>query len=169
MCLPCLDGFVRIGEPMCQCCGRPFVSEVAAQAAEPLCRLYGVKFFAFDRARSFALYDDALIEAVLLLKYEEVTRLGDWFAERLAEIVLRVPTDWRADVVVPVPLHCDRQRERGYNQAELIARPLAKRLGLKLERYLLAHTTPPASIGAISHRTLEIGPCCLRDPLRPAG
>ena len=45
-------------------------------------------------------------------------------------------------MVVPVPLHRDRQRERGYNQAELIARPLAKRLGLKLERYLLARTRP---------------------------
>ncbi len=99
-------------------------------------------FYAFDRARSFALYDDALIEAVLLLKYEEVTRLGDWFAARLAEIVLRAPEEWRVDVVVPVPLHRDRQRERGYNQAELIARPLAKRLGLKLERYLLARTRP---------------------------
>jgi predicted amidophosphoribosyltransferase len=67
ICLPCLDGFVRIGEPMCLCCGRPFVSGVAAQALEPLCRLCRAKFFAFDRARSFALYDDALIEAVLLL------------------------------------------------------------------------------------------------------
>ncbi len=142
ICLTCLDGFVRIGEPMCGCCGRPFVSGVAAEAIEPLCRLCRVKFFAFDRARSFALYDDALIEAVLLLKYEEVTRLGDWFAARLAEIVLRAPDDWRADVVVPVPLHRDRRRERGYNQAELIARPLAKRLGLKLERYLLARTRP---------------------------
>jgi Phosphoribosyl transferase domain len=49
---------------------------------------------------------------------------------------------WRADVVVPVPLHRDRQSERGYNQAELIARALAKRLVFKLERYLLARTRP---------------------------
>lgn len=142
VCAPCLDGFARIVDPMCSCCGRPFVSEVAAQAAEPLCRLCRVKFYAFDRARSFALYDDALIEAILLLKYEEVTRLGDWFAARLAEIVLRSPAEWRADVVVPVPLHHDRQRERGYNQAELIARPLGQRLGLKLESRLLERTRP---------------------------
>jgi predicted amidophosphoribosyltransferase len=77
------------------------------------CRLFRAKFFALDRARSFALYDDALIEAVLLLKYEEVTRLGDWFAARLAEIVLRAPDQWRADLVAPVPLHRDCQRERG--------------------------------------------------------
>ena len=41
---------------------------------------------------------------------------------------------------VPVRLHPDRQRERGYNQAELIARPLARRLHLKQRAYLLMHT-----------------------------
>jgi predicted amidophosphoribosyltransferase len=45
-------------------------------------------------------------------------------------------------VVVPVPFDRERQRERGYNQAEWIARPLAKRLGLKLESYLLPRTRP---------------------------
>jgi len=86
-------------------------------------------------------------EAVLLLKYDEVTRLGDWFAARLAELVEAERDVWQADVVVPVPLHKDRQRERGYNQAELIARPLARRLGLNIERYLLARTRPrPAQL-----------------------
>jgi predicted amidophosphoribosyltransferase len=54
-----------------------------------------------------------LIEAVVLLKYEEATRLGDWFAARLAEIVPRAPGNWRADVVVPVSLH----RTAGANAA----------------------------------------------------
>jgi ComF family protein len=140
ICPECLDGFIRIGQPLCACCGRPWDFEPVLPVSELLCRLCRVKFFAFDRARNFAVYDDALIEAVLLLKYDEVTRLGDWFAARLAELVEREAHEWRADVVVPVPLHHDR--ERGYNQAELIARPLARRLGLKLERYLLARTRP---------------------------
>lgn len=112
------------------------------QAAQPLCRLCRVSFYAFERARSFAVYDDALSEAILLLKYEEVTRLGDWFAARLAEMMARAAGEWRADVVVPVPLHPDRRRERGYNQAELIARPLAKRLNLRLEPHALIRTKP---------------------------
>jgi ComF family protein len=44
--------------------------------------------------------------------------------------------------VVPVPLHPLRQRERGYNQAELIARPLARRLKLPLRPVLLMRTKP---------------------------
>jgi ComF family protein len=82
----------------------------------------------------------------MLLKYEEVTRLGDWFAARLAELHARLsvadPDAWRADVVVAVPLHEERRRERGYNQVELIARPLAKRLGLAMRSHLLARTRP---------------------------
>ncbi len=73
------------------------------------------------------------------LKYEEVTRLGDFFAARLSQ---RDASAWRADVIVPVPLHADRRRERGYNQVGMIARPLAKRLKLPFRRYLLARTKP---------------------------
>jgi ComF family protein len=142
ICRPCLDGFLPVPHPMCQCCGRPFVSQVAADAIQPLCRLCRQNFFAFQRARSFGIYDDALSSAVVLLKYEGVKRLGEWFAARLAEMVERDPNSWQADLVVPVPLHPDRLRERGYNQAEMIARPLAKRLGLKFGSYLLVRTRP---------------------------
>jgi len=142
VCEVCLDSFERIRAPMCQCCGRPFVSAVAAEAVQPLCRLCRVNFYAFDRARSFAIYNDGLSELITLLKYEEVTRLGHWFAARLAEIFPREAPEWRADMLVPVPLHPERRRERGYNQAELIARPLAKRLGLPLERDVLERIKP---------------------------
>jgi ComF family protein len=132
---------------MCLCCGRPFASALAGEAMLPLCRLCRVNFYAFNRARSFAVYDESLSEAMLLLKYDEVARLGSWFADRLAEIVSREEKEWKADVVVPVPLHAERQRERGYNQADLIARPLAKRLGLKLNAGLLVRTRPrPAQL-----------------------
>ena len=142
ICEACLRGFDRIAQPMCLCCGRPFVSPVASQAAQPLCRLCRLSFYAFDRARSFAVYDNVLSEAILLLKYEEVKPLGGWFASRLAEIVLSAAGEWPVDVVVPVPLHIDRRRERGYNQAELIARPLAKRLNLTLEPRMLVRVKP---------------------------
>lgn len=142
ICTACLEGFDRITDPLCLGCGRPFVSPVAAEAGRPLCRLCRAGFYAFERARSFAAYDDALSEAISLLKYEEVTRLGQWFAARLAETVAREGGEWRADVVAPVPLHPERQRERGYNQAELIARPLAKRLGLRCDARLLVRLKP---------------------------
>ena len=86
--------------------------------------------YAFDRARSFALYENAIVRAILLLKFEQIEPLGAWFADRLAEVVNSEANRLAADVVVPVPLHRERERERGYNQAALLSKPLAKRLRL---------------------------------------
>jgi predicted amidophosphoribosyltransferase len=80
------------------------------------------------------------VQAILLLKFEQIEPLGAWFAERLAELVHDEGNPLAADVVVPVPLHRDRQRERGYNQAALISRPLAKRLRLPHKAVLLMRT-----------------------------
>jgi ComF family protein len=142
ICAACLASFELIPQPICERCGKPLLTPIGAESVQPRCRLCREDFFAFDFARSYGVYNDALHHAILLLKYEEVTRLGDWFAARLAEVVAREAESFQADVVVPVPLHPDRQRERGYNQAELIARPLARRLHLKQGAYLLMRTKP---------------------------
>jgi ComF family protein len=105
-----------------------------------LCRACVDKTYAFDRARSFAVYEGALVDAVLLLKFEQIAPLGAWFAERLSQVVRREGNAMVADVVVPVPLHRQRERERGYNQAALLSRPLAKRLHLPHKAVLLMRT-----------------------------
>src|SRR5579863_5894808 len=142
ICVVCLASFEPMPQPVCERCGKPLLTPIGAESVQPRCRLCREDFFAFDFARSYGVYNDALHHAILLLKYEEVTRLGDWFAARLAEVVAREAESFQADVVVPVPLHPDRQRERGYNQAELIARPSARRLHLKQGAYLLMRTKP---------------------------
>lgn len=163
VCGACLERFRRIEEPVCRCCGRPLtpsneVKAAAAAAAAPVlpgiappdpdaevglvCPLCCAGTYGFNVARSFAIYDDPLARAVVLLKYDRVAPLGAWLAERLEETIGRWRIELEADIIVPVPLHADRLRERGYNQAEMIARPLAKRLGLKLGSYLLVRTRP---------------------------
>jgi competence protein ComFC len=138
-------------DPLCACCGRPLVAPENRSPtiqsglfkdSELRCRLCRSNFYAFDRARSFAIYNQALSEAVLLLKYEQVTSMAEWFGMRLAEMIAAGGPEWRADVVVPVPLHRERRRERGYNQAELIARRVARRLRLPLESKLLIRVKP---------------------------
>src|SRR6267378_1337877 len=95
---------------------------------------------AFDRARSFAVYQNAVVRAILLLKFEQIEPLGAWFEKRLAEMVGAEGDRLEAEVVVPVPLHRERERERGYNQAALLSKPLAKRLRLPHKAVLLMRT-----------------------------
>jgi ComF family protein len=140
ICEECLASFGAMPKDICEVCGRPM--PVFARKAEEtlLCRACGDKTYAFERARSLAVYDGALVQAILLLKFEQIGPLGAWFAGRLAELVKAEGSKLAADVVVPVPLHRQRERERGYNQAALLSRPLAKRLGLPHKAVLLMRT-----------------------------
>lgn len=80
------------------------------------------------------------MRAILLLKFENIDPLGKLFAKWLAEVAAASGSAFQADVVVPVPMH--RERERGYNQAALIAKPLAKLLRLPYKSMLLTRIRP---------------------------
>jgi len=97
-----------------------------------------------------------MVRAITLLKYHAVVPLGGWFAGRLAELVASEPALAEIDLVVPVPLDRSRRRQRGYNQAELIARPLARRLRKPLEPSLLVRTKPrPEKLKLSRHERWE--------------
>jgi ComF family protein len=142
ICEECLASFEAAPEKSCEVCGQAG-AWMAVREGEPLvCRTCQLKTYAFERARSYGIYDGAMKNAILLLKWERMEPLGAWFAERLAEMVRRESGVLAADVVVPVPLHRDRERQRGFNQAGLISKPLARKLGLPHRAVLLMRTRP---------------------------
>jgi len=70
------------------------------------------------------------VRAIVTLKFERIEPLAKWFPNRLTELVWAEPELMQADPVVPVPLHRRRLQERGYNQADLLGKALARQLGL---------------------------------------
>jgi ComF family protein len=143
ICRSCLASLEPESGLVCARCGRFLASPVIAEDnPRPLCHLCRRGLYDFDWARSYGAYTPAMARAIILLKYQEVASLGGWFAARLAEVAMQSPQVRAVDVVVPVPQHPSRLRERGYNQAELIARPLAQRLGLPCRPYLLVRERP---------------------------
>jgi ComF family protein len=143
-CHACVAALTQtLAKPLCARCGRPIVSIAAAEGiSPPHCHLCRLGTYDFDLVRSFGPYSSSMSRAILMLKYGEVTPLGAWFAGHLAGLVKLDPGAFAADVLVPVPLDSARLRERGYNQAELIARPLARILGIPFRSYLLVRTRP---------------------------
>ncbi len=146
ICEECLGSFAAVGGAVCERCGQPLAAWSLGGARDEratenlVCPECQTREYGFDRARSYALYKAGLVRAIVLLKFERIEPLGRWFAGRLAEVARREAL--AADAVVPVPLHRQRERERGYNQADLIAKPLARKLGLPYRAMLLVRTKP---------------------------
>lgn len=92
----------------------------------------------FTAARACGVYEGALRASVLSLKREP--HVGARLARLLFETQQRAPLD-AATRVVPVPLHPERERERGFNQAALLGRALAARTGLPLDEWSLVRAT----------------------------
>jgi ComF family protein len=85
----------------------------------------------FDFARSALLFTRTLREIVHHLKYSDRVSLANPLGDILKECLEREP--FSGNLIVPVPLHSSRQRQRGFNQAEL----LAARLGRPMTTHLL--------------------------------
>ena len=142
ICDDCLSSFPAIPPGSCEICGQPgaFDPEFPKDAA--YCQDCQRHRFAFELARSYALYEGELVRAVLLLKHQRIEPLGKWFAQQLVAVVQREGERMGADVIVPVPLHSQRARERGYNQVDIFGRPLARLLGLPYNPLLLVRSRP---------------------------
>src|SRR5260370_22496130 len=105
LCEECLSSFGRVPNVVCEVCGRP-LSGLAQKVGEPLlCPACQDKTYAFDRARSFALNEAAVVRALQLLKFEQIKPLRAWFAERLPEEVTAPGDTLPTDSPHPSPLH----------------------------------------------------------------
>ena len=172
LCESCSATFEVIGEPLCSCCGRPFDPRSASRAECPDCapgrrRLAG--------ARSYGLHVGRLRDAVNALKFRGRLRLVGPLAALLSEVLsapppLGLPLAPRPEAIVPVPLHPNRRRERGFDQAQLLAATLSGATGIPLRERLLArtrYTDPQVGLGPTERRQNVRGAFALRHPLPP--
>lgn len=83
----------------------------------------------FDAAYTYGSFEGELRELIHLLKYARVRTLAKPLAKLLAAAL---PLDRSFDVVVPMPMHWRKRWVRGFNQAELLAKEIARNRGLPL-------------------------------------
>ena len=124
---------------MCRRCG----VELETARRECGCR---ARLPSLTSLRSAVLYEGPAEAAIHRFKYEGWRRLARPLAELVAErlVVEGVAARW----VVAVPLHDDRRRQRGFNQAELLAAELRRRLALGAPKGELVRTRPtPPQVG----------------------
>jgi ComF family protein len=155
LCRECWTTIERLEPPWCGTCGTPFPAfEPAARAAPALCHACAAVAPAFDYARAAGVYAGALRDALHAFKFggkPTLARpLGDLMLERCGGLL-----GPHVDALVAVPLTRERQRERGYNQAALLAGHLAAAAGLPFRPRWLARrrgTRPQTELTAGERR-----------------
>jgi ComF family protein len=130
VCQECLDAMRPIAGGVCSLCGeRIFLPyAISAETRAPLCTLCRRIEPVFARAVAYGSYQSGLRELIHLLKYGGVRPAANVLGRMLAEAIASLEPGFPADSipVIPVPLHRTKLRQRGFNQAELIARAALK-------------------------------------------
>jgi len=93
-------------------------------------------------ARALGFYDGSLQEAIHRWKYERKTSLSTYFGRWMAEGLCRHWDPNLFDLLIPVPLHPHRLRERGFNQAVLLVRELSRQTGIPFRKRILRKRKP---------------------------
>jgi len=117
----------RIVGPSCPSCGLPY--RTFASELVHLCGRCMISPPRFSGARAFGWYGAELSGMIRALKFGGRRDLVELLAPLLASTLLECWDVTEIDLVVPVPLHPERQRERGYNQAALLGASLARLIG----------------------------------------
>ena len=133
---PNCGGCAKLGERWCQVC-----NEKTRKIALPICEICGQSTPHgeicyrcledpphFSALRSWAIFGGPIRNGLHALKYRGNLALGEALSRPMIDLVQK--TGWNFDMVMPVPLGAARLKERGYNQASLLARPLALKFNL---------------------------------------
>jgi competence protein ComFC len=139
VCAQCRSRVRFIQPPFCEQCGLPFTGDLTTPFACANCREMELHF---RSARSAVAARGVVLDAIHRYKY----RQAHWFEIFLAGLLVRQavpelrPGEW--DLMVPVPLHPRKQRERGFNQAGRLARHLGAAAKIPVDSKLLRRVLP---------------------------
>lgn len=117
-----------IEEPRCKKCGKPIRRKEAEFCydceREELC---------YEQGRSLWLHKMPVSSSIYAFKYKNRRVYGEVYGREMAKTFRKIIRLWEIDVIVPVPLHKKKQKKRGYNQAEILAKEIGSRVGIPVD------------------------------------
>src|SRR5260370_17436133 len=136
LCSTCYASIQLLSPPFCKHCHTPLAPDKSCQK----CAYHPLQF---NGLRIVGAYQEPLRSYIHAFKYDGHTRLAQPLGTLLAQTYQR--TKLAADMIIPVPLHTERQQMRGYNQAQLLAEVCSAELGIPLYVSLLTRVRATAS------------------------
>ena len=120
-CTKCRDSLPYITEPRCKKCGKKIISDRLELC--PDCKQYN---HSFEQARAVWVLKGDIQKSIYAFKFANKRDYARFYASE----AVRLNGEWikeiAPDIIIPVPLHSSKRRERGYNQSFLVAREISK-------------------------------------------
>src|SRR6266571_5611567 len=147
LCPSCTAQIQPLPSPFCQRCSTP----LAPQGICPSCQYHPLNL---SGLRIVSVYQEPLRSCIHALKYDGNTRLAEPLGRLLAQTYRYYGL--QADAIIPVPLHSERQKQRGYNHAYLLAEVCATQVNVPLyEDMVVRYRATPAQVGLTASERLQ--------------
>ncbi|MEA3471411.1 MAG: ComF family protein [Thermodesulfobacteriota bacterium] len=168
-CSECLSKINFIRPPLCPCCGLQFTD---TGGVNHLCGDCISKKPLFSTARALGIYDKILLDTIHLFKYSGKILIGERMGTFMAEHRYDSLNIGEFSLIIPVPLHPKKLRERGFNQSLILGRQLSKKFSIPLDFGTLKRrvdTKPQVNLGKSERIKNVKGAFMVRQKERIAG
>ncbi len=135
ICKSCRNLPEYVKEPVCFQCGKPLEDE-----RKEYCYDCSRKEFAFDQGKALWIYRGAVRESLYRFKYRNRREYAEYYSSELVRVYGGWIKEMGIQAVVPIPLSRKRMRQRGFNQAELVAGKVGRKMNLPVYGRLLVRT-----------------------------
>lgn len=163
ICPECLFRISFVKTPICSCCGLPFVNY---KGADHLCGECISSKQYFSILRSVGEFKQPLMDVIHRFKYKGEISVGETLGRLMAKFEYHSFSLEEYSLILPVPLHRKRLKERGFNQSVILAREVAKRNSIPLDFRTLkrtVHTKPQTGLGKKQRSTNVKGSFIITD------
>lgn len=146
LCFECFSKIGHITPPFCIKCGGLLGADLVPYN---ICLKCKNNNYYFDQAWASTVYEGVIRECIHLLKYSHRLSIVNLFGKIMINFADKYMTMERFDYIIPIPLHRTKLREREFNQAELLALPIANKFNKRLLKDMISrikYTTPQSEL-----------------------
>lgn len=147
ICPPCKEKVKLVKEPKCKKCGKSLIDEEIEYCFDCIKKNHSYKM-----GISLFEYDDVMKQSIYGFKYKNKREYADYYIQELMKNYKRQILSWKAEALIPVPLHKSRHLYRGYNQAEVLARKIGKELELPVAVNLILRQKKTLAQKGLNHK-----------------